>query len=189
MALTLRIGGEQAEYTLLPVADGVRCQLIEIKENKFRSTAADFCFLLADPEYDGGSDDEVDAAIQAASVAGHKHFETCNIPDGPVGKGTKLFKLIKGMNGGRDIEEGEDVDLEPFVGEFYLIDFEHVQKQKPNDKGGFDKVYDDKGRPVYKAQAAKVRPEKKAKKDKPQRTVAAPPVAADDSDLFTSDDS
>jgi len=175
MALTLRIGGEQAEYTLIPVADGVRARLMEIKENKFRSTAVDLCYNLIDTDYDNGGDEQVDTAIQQASTNNHTHFETCNIPDGPLGKGTKLYKLLKGMRGGRDIDEGEDVDLDPLVGQVYVIDFEHVQKQKPNDGGGFDKVYDEKGKPVYKAQVAKIRPEKKAK-------AKAAPV--EDADLF-----
>lgn len=175
MALTLRIGGETS-FLLLPPADGVRVQLTEIKENKFRSTAVDFCFQLADPEYSDGPDEDVDAAIQSAAAGDHKHFETMNIPDGPLGKNTKLYKMLKGMNGGRDIDEGDDIDLEPFVGAYFLADFEHVQKQRMVGQA-FEKVYDEKGQPVYKAAIVKIRPEKKAKAP---RKPAPPPVPTDD---------
>ncbi len=175
MALTLRIGGESS-FLLLPPADNVRVMLMEIKENKFRSDALDFCYNLTDTAYENGSDEDTDEAIKAASVDNYTHFETATVPKGPLGKTTKLYKLIKGMNGGRDIDEGDDVDLEPFVGQTFLADFEHVDKKKPDGSGGFVNAYDEKGNNIKKAVIVKIRPEKKAKAPK------ATPV--EDADLF-----
>ncbi len=178
MALTLRIGGESS-FLLLPPADGVRVTLMEIKENKFRSNAIDLSFNLIDTKYENGSDEDTDEAIKAASADNYTHFETATIPNGPLGKTTKLYKLIKGMNGGRDIDEGDDVDLEPFVGQTFLADFEQVDKQKPDGSGGFVKAYDDKGNNIKKAVIVKIRPEKKAKAPK------SAPIT--DTDLFVAE--
>ena len=176
------IGGEN-EFILLPAADGVRCLLQKIEPDEFGRLR--FSFLLDDPDYDDGDSEDVDAAIQQASEDEFVHVESVNVPQGRVGKRTKMYKIVKGLSGG-DFEEGDRVDLSPYLNKHYLVDFEHVDKQtKVGD--AFEIVRDERGRPIKKAAISKLKPEKRTKKASTKtRKVEAqvePDVPEDDDDI------
>lgn len=176
----LTIGDESSGSVLLPIVDGVTCTLVQIAPNKYNPTSVlDFSFKINDPDYDEG-DDEDNTTIQELSRNGYTYFERANLPQGEdIGKRTKLYRLIKGMRGGKEIETGEQVDLGKLVGKDYKIDFEHVDK-----KGGppdFATVIEN-GRAVQKSAIAKIRPVK-ASRPKPPPAV----VEDDDSDLYEDD--
>lgn len=185
MALEITIGSESTGRVLIPVVDGVLCRLTDVKENRFNSSRIDFAFTFLDFEYEDG-DDEDNALIQQLSQDEYIHFETVNLPEPgkKLGKGTKFYKLLKGMSGGKEIEEDTVIDLEAYLARDYRIDFEHVDaKSGPPD---FAVKYDDKGRPVKKSQIAKIRPVKKGKGSRP--AAPTPPPAAEDSDEFFEDE-
>lgn len=175
--VTVTIGSESTGKVLIPVADGVLCRLLEIKPNRFNANRLDFPFQIIDMDYEDG-DDEDNATIQDLASQGYIHFESVNLPDGsgPLGKGTKFYKLLKGMSGGKEIEEGAKIELSIYESKDFRIDFEHIDKQAgPPD---FAVVYDDKGKPVKKSSIGKIRPARKAKA--PAKPVA--PTVDDDED-------
>lgn len=188
----LVIGGETT-FLLLPDADKVRVRFVSAEPSQFSDTAERWGFELIDPEYAEGDTEEVDEAIQQASEDGFVHYENVNIPRGKVGKGTKLYKYLAGMNGG-DLAEDDEVDVEDFLnGEFYA-NFEQTDKMKPAEDGSkkFVKVFDDSGRPVKKATIAKLRPASKRKGSrsapKPSQPVQPETLPEDDDDLDLEED-
>lgn len=178
----IEIGTDQS-FTLIPEADGVLCTLTEILPSDFNPQSRRFVFRIDADTYENGATEDVDEAIQGLAVEEYKHYENVNIPSGPIGKRTKLYKLLKWMSGG-DFETGDSVDLDDFLDKQYLVDFEHVDKmRKVGD--GFEVVLGDNGRPLKKASIAKLRPAKrpgKAKAAAPKKAVTVPD-ADDDIDF------
>jgi hypothetical protein len=178
-ALRITVGSESSGRVLIPVVDGVKARLTEIKENRFNAERLDFAFTLMDFDYEDG-DDEDNEIIQKLSNDAYVHYETVNLPTdgGRLGKRTKFYMLLKGMSGGKDIDEDTEIDLEEYEGKDYLIDFEHVEK-----KGGppnFDIVPG-----VYKSQVAKIRP---LKKKKASGTPVQKSIVVEDNNIRLSDD-
>lgn len=181
MALTLRIGTEQSTK-LIPVADAVLCKLTTIQPNKYKpDEVLDFGYLIIDFDYDG-SDDETNAEIQALAEDEFTYWERYNLPTNgdDLGKRTKLYKHLKGMRGGRDIETGEEIDLNDHLAKNFRIDFEHDDKKGP--PPDFAVARDDKGNAIQKNVIAKIRPERKT------RTQAPKPAPVEDADLYDGDD-
>jgi hypothetical protein len=177
---TITVGSESTGRVLLPVVDGVKSRLTEIKANRFSEDRLDFAFTLMDFDYEDGDDEDNDI-IQQLSNDAYIHYETVNLPTsgGKIGKRTKLYMLLKGMSGGKDIDEDTKIDLEDYEGKDYLIDFEQVEK-----KGGppnYDIVPG-----VFKSQIAKIRPLKKKKAT--TTPVQKPIVVEDDNIALTADD-
>lgn len=172
------IGGESSEYILLPEVDGVRVRFLQPERNKFNEKALRFPFQIEHDDYDGGDSEDVDEAIQEASANAFIHYENVNIPEGKIGKRTKLYKFLKWFSGG-DFDEGSRVDLDQFVSKTYLADFEHVNKMMPDGTGKFAEVRDDAGRPIKKAAIAKLKPERKAKKTSTKAKKVEAPVDPD----------
>lgn len=169
---TITVGSETTGRVLLPVVDGVKARLTEIKENRFSSERLDFAFTLMDFDYEDG-DDEDNEIIQQLSNDAYVHYETVNLPTGggKLGKRTKFYTLLKGMSGGKDIDEDTEIDLDDYEGKDYLIDFEQVEK-----KGGPPNYEVIPG--TYKSQIAKIRPVRKSK----AKPVAQVQRALDDED-------
>lgn len=174
---TLTIGTESTGRVMIPVVDGVKARLVEIKENKYNANRLDFCFMLMDFDYEEG-DDEDNALIQQLSNDEYIHYETATLPEAgqKLGKKTKLYKMLKGMSGGKEIDEDTDIDLDEYEKRDYLLDFEHVDaKSGPPD---FAVKFDERGRPIQKSQIAKIRPVRKSK----AKPVAQVQRALDDED-------
>ena len=195
MVMTLKIGSEQS--VIVPIADEVLCKLTNIQPNKFNpDTVLDFGFTIIDFDYED-DDEQIEAVIRDLADKEHIHWERYNLPAAgqDLGKGMKLYKHLKGMKGGKDIEQGEEVDLGELQAKNYRIDFEHVDKKSGNPQSGFTTVMDDRGNAVQKAQIAKIRPEKRKRRE--ETAVAAPArkaepvqaaIPANDDDLFPDDD-
>lgn len=177
---TITVGSESTGPRV-PVVDGVRARLTDVTENKFNANRLDFWFTLIDVDYDDENNDEEDnAIIRDLSSSAYVHYETVNLPEGSekLSKKTKFYKLLKGMSGGKDIEEDTEIDLEDYIGRDYLLDFEHVEK-----KGGPPNFEVVPG--VYKSQVAKIRPVRKARKAAPQQQLQQ---ALEPDDASRSDD-
>lgn len=195
MVLTLKIGSENTG-TLIPVADAVLCKLTNIQPNKYNpDTVIDFGFTIIDFDFED-DDEQTEAEIRRLADNEHIHWERYNLPAAgqDLGKGTKLYKHLKGMKGGRDIEQGEEIDLNDFLAKNYRIDFEHEDKKGP--PPDFAVVRDDKGNPVQKVKLAKIRPEKRSRRREEETAVSAPArkeaaqaaLPANDDDLYPGDD-
>lgn len=184
--------GTHVQRVLLPEVAGVRARITDIKPNKYndeqppdRPKRVDFEFTLMDTGYDNDANDEEDnALIRELSETEYKHFQSFPLPKpgDKLGKGTDLFKLMCGLDGVKDIDTGEGIDLMQYLTRDCLLTFGHVPQ-----KGGpptFTPKVDDNGVPIMKAVVTKARPYKKARTAKPAQQVQ---VALDDedSDLYT----
>lgn len=191
MARKLTIGGE-SEFHLLPEAPRVKVYLKSAEPSQYNASVERWCFQIEDPEYANGDSEDVDTAIQEASDEGIELFESVNLPKGPkIGKRTKLYQFLAGMNGA-DIEEDAEVDLDDFIPGHYLADIEVVDKMVRLDDGSFRPGKDENGRPLKKNAVTKLRPVAKRKSarttaPKPKRQ-AEPDIPDDDSDLDDEED-
>ena len=181
MARKIQIGGENEGSQRVFAADGVRVVLDAIEDSTFRpGESLRFGFQITDPDYDNGVDEDQDALIHELTDEAYVHWENVNLPQGQIGKRTKLYKFLAGMSGG-EFDEDAEVDLDQFEGGEYLADFELVDKMAPDGSGGFRIAQDDRGRSIKKTAVTKLRPVKKSRK-KAGKVAAPPPTVPDDDD-------
>lgn len=185
MARTLTIGGE-TEFSLLPEAPRVKLFLKSIETSQYSASVDRWCFVIDDPDYEGGDSEEVDEAIRTASEDQIELFVSVNLPKTPkLGKGTKLYKYLAGMNGG-DLDEDSEVDLDAYVEQHYFGDIEVVDKYVRLEDGSFRPGKDENGRPMKKNTVSKLRPIQKRRAGGKATKAPKPAPSSipdDDSDL------
>lgn len=154
---TFTVGSETDGFQQIPPIDDVTLTLTAIEQAKSKDGVPydppALFFQLRVDDYDDEAEDQ-DGEPLGTEWIGYVIREKVNLPKPGTNPGPRsnLYKLAKRMLG-RDIEEGENINLKALVGKTYKADIEWVARMEPdpNKQGAFREARDDQGKVRKKA--------------------------------------